>query len=60
MSPSGRSASATEFSNASVTPRHAESTTASRGFEEASMMSATRRKQPASATLDPPNLCTIH
>jgi hypothetical protein len=24
------------------------------------MMSATRRKHPASATLEPPNLCTIH
>ncbi len=33
---------------------------ASRGFEEASTISATRRKQAASATLEPPNLCTTH
>ena len=57
--PSELSARVTKPSNASVTPRQADSTTASRGLDEASMMSATRRKQPASATLDPPNLCTI-
>src|ERR1700722_19750803 len=57
--PSELSARVTKPSNASVTPRQADSTTASRGLDEASRMSATRRKQPASATLDPPNLCTI-
>jgi hypothetical protein len=58
-SPSRRSARVTKASSASVTPRQADSTTASRGFGEASSISATRRKQPASATLEPPNLCTI-
>src|ERR1700678_4313458 len=57
--PSGLSARVTKPSNASVTPRQADSTTASRGLGDASTMSATRRKHPASATLDPPNLCTI-
>ena len=59
-SPSGFSARLTSASNASVTPRQADSTTASRGLGDASTISATRRKQPASATLEPPNLCTIH
>src|ERR1700722_4334650 len=57
--PSRFSASVTRLSNASVPPRQADSTTASRGLGDASMISATRRKQPASATLEPPNLCTI-
>src|SRR5260370_41234499 len=56
----GCSASATSSSSESVTPRQADRTMASRGFDDASTISATRRKQPASATLEPPNLCTTH
>src|ERR1700722_6701262 len=57
--PSELSARVTKPSNASVTPRQGAGPPAPRGVDEASRMSATRRKQPASATLDPPNLCTI-
>ncbi len=53
-----RSASATMRSSASVTPRQADSTTPRRPGGAASRMAATLRKQSASATLDPPNLCT--
>ena len=57
---SRRSAASTSASRSSVTPRHADRTTAWRGAGSASRISATLRKQAASATLDPPNLCTRH
>src|SRR6185312_447736 len=47
-----------EPSKASVTPLQAESTMPTRAAGRESMIAATRRKQPASATLEPPNLCT--
>src|SRR3984885_12920469 len=52
------SASVTSSSKPSVTPLQADSTIASRGRCCASTMAATRSKQPASATLEPPNLWT--
>jgi hypothetical protein len=52
------SASITSSSKPSVTPLQADSTIASRGRRCDSTMSATRWKQLASATLEPPNLCT--
>src|SRR6266851_4002534 len=60
VSAPGCSAKLTSDSRASVTPRQADRTMASRGLADASTMAATRRKHPASATLDPPNLCTTH
>src|SRR6202795_4484896 len=60
VSAPGCSARLTSDSSASVTPRQADRTTASRGLADASTIAATRRKHPASATLDPPNLCTSH
>ena len=48
----------TSRSSASVTPRQADRTTPRRFCGCASRMSATRSKQAASATLEPPNLCT--
>ena len=57
---SWRSAAATSSSRPSVTPLHADKTTASGPAGSPSMMSATRRMQAASATLDPPNLNTRH
>src|SRR4030095_8700618 len=46
------------LSRASVMPRHADMTIACRS-PPCSTMRATRRKQSASATLEPPNLCTV-
>ena len=57
---SWRSAADTRSSRPSVTPLHADRTTASGPAGSPSMMSATRRMQAASATLDPPNLNTRH
>src|SRR5688572_1019908 len=53
------SASETSPSSASVMPRQADRTIAWRLAPPSSTMRATRRKQSASATLEPPNLCTI-
>ena len=63
MSPSRQAASrcsafATSDSKPSVTPLQADNTTPKRDGAQLSRMVATRRKQSASATLDPPNLCT--
>ena len=52
------SARATRPSSASVTPRQAESTTPRRPGGSVSRMLATRLKHSASATEEPPNLCT--
>src|ERR1700682_2380834 len=60
VSAPGCSAKLTSDSSASVTPRQAERTTASHGLADVSTIAATRRKHPASSTLDPPNLCTSH
>jgi hypothetical protein len=49
----------TRLSSASVTPRHADSTTAWRRAVSSSMIEATRRMHTASATLEPPNLWTL-
>ena len=54
-----RSAALTSASSASVTPRQAERTAATRGRGSSSRIRATRSMQAASATLDPPNLCTF-
>ena len=54
-----RSAMPTRLSSASVTPRHADSTTALRRAVSSSMIEATRRMHTASATLEPPNLWTF-
>ena len=47
-----------QLQQASVTPLQADSTTASRASGCDSTMAATRSKHSASATLEPPNLCT--
>jgi hypothetical protein len=57
---SRRSDADTRSSRPSVTPLHADRMTANGPAGSASMMSATRRMQAASATLDPPNLNTRH
>ena len=52
------SADDTRPSSMSVTPLQADNTTAVHAFASDSTMRATRSKQAASATLEPPNLCT--